>query len=69
MNHKSSPLLDVFPKADGCCSNMIKPITSKFEEESLHIFSEYSHVCHKRLQFPFSFNCQFKKHFQPIHKY
>lgn len=40
--------MDAFSVADGCCS-MIKATTSKFKEESLHIFSEYSHVCHTRL--------------------
>lgn len=48
------PLIHLFSIADGCCCNMIKATTSKFEEESLHIFSEYSHVCHTRLRFPLS---------------
>lgn len=46
--------MDVFPIADGCC-NVMKATTSKFEEESLYIFSEYSHVCHTGLGLlPFS---------------
>lgn len=45
--------MDVFPIADGCC-NAMKATTSKFEEESLYIFSEYSHVCHTGLGLPFS---------------